>query len=444
MKKKTFFNRIMTLFLLLGTLLSCPLPLKAAESSAPSTEAADAVLLYQIEHGKTLVAKNVEKRIYPASTVKIMTGVLAIEKLQGRLDQTVTVTGEMLALTSGKRLGLVAGERVRIKDLLFATVCGGNNDAAYVLAHTASGSAQAFVGEMNEKALSLGMTATHYTNPTGMDDPDMYTTAEDVMRLAQYALSVPLFMEIASTQKYAMAATTHSGARNVHNRNYLVSATVTNEYYYAPAKGLNAGSTTGGGDCVVTSTSVGDLSYVCVVMGVTPPATSSDVTLSYVLAKNLLLYARNSFEYVTLLEKGTVLTDLPVTLSGRDERVDLILSEDVSLLLDTGLDREAELTYSIKLLQESLKAPVAQGQTAGYVSVLHGEELLATAQLVTAAAVERSAFLNALNRIKEFSSSRTFLATLITFVILSALYVYFHTGRRRRRNRTRAKYFRAK
>ena len=122
----------------------------------PTISNAKGIYLYNLENNKAVYSLNVEEQIYPTSTVKIMTGILAIENLSGRLDETITVTAEMLSEVRGNNIGLAAGEMVTIDSMIRALLVNGANDAAYVLAYTISGSAQEFVTQMNTKAKELG------------------------------------------------------------------------------------------------------------------------------------------------------------------------------------------------------------------------------------------------------------------------------------------------
>ena len=120
---------------------------------------------------------------------------------------------------------------VTIDSMIRALLVNGANDAAYVLAHTISGSTEEFVTLMNTKAKELGAHHTYYTNPTGMHDENMYSTAADTAQIAKYAYSLELFMEATSSVRYVMPATNRSEARTLHNRNCLLSVYYDKNYY---------------------------------------------------------------------------------------------------------------------------------------------------------------------------------------------------------------------
>lgn len=176
-----------------------------------------------------------------------MTGLLALEHFQGKLDTKITVTAEMLSKVSGNTLSpkLSAGEVVTVEDMLYGCLIGGANDAAFVLAYAVSGSLEDFITLMNTKAGSsaIGARNTKYTNPTGIHDDGMYTTARDTAQIALYAWSVPGFSDIVSTSKYVIEETNMSEYRTVYNRNSTISKYYASGYYDERAIGMNAGGT---------------------------------------------------------------------------------------------------------------------------------------------------------------------------------------------------------
>ena len=135
-----------------------------------------------------------DERIFPTSTVKIMTGIVAIEALGNDLQKEVVITKEMLSQVAGNNIGLKSGEVVTVEQLLYGTLVNSANDTAIALAYAAYGSVEAFVAKMNEKATWLGAYDTYYANPTGMHNDAMVTTVADTAAIAKYAYSLPLYM----------------------------------------------------------------------------------------------------------------------------------------------------------------------------------------------------------------------------------------------------------
>jgi len=233
----------------------------------PDMSGAKSVYLYNVEQKTVMAEKDATLPVYPTSTTKIMTGLVAIDALSGRLTEKVTVTENMLKGVSGNNIKLKAGEKVSIADMLYATLCGGANDAAAVLAFTVAGSIEDFTALMNKKAEELGALDTHYTNVSGLHDPAMLTTAYDTFLIAKAASENSLFVQITSESRYQMPETNMSDARNVYNKNFLISRYSETKYYNRYAKGLNSGSTSQGGYCLATCTEKDGQTYICVVMG---------------------------------------------------------------------------------------------------------------------------------------------------------------------------------
>jgi D-alanyl-D-alanine carboxypeptidase (penicillin-binding protein 5/6) len=159
-----------------------------------------------------------------ASTTKVMTALLAIESRE--LDRFVTIRpdAEALAVPGSSRMGVSAGEKIRLLDLLYGLLLPSGNDAAVAIADEVAGSEAAFVDLMNARARELGLTHTHYTNPHGLnDDPNHYTSARDLATLAAAALKLPDFVRAASTLHYSIPITQTHKAYELQTGNDLLA-----------------------------------------------------------------------------------------------------------------------------------------------------------------------------------------------------------------------------
>ena len=408
----------------------CALPMAAAEkvisTEPPVIEGAAAYYLYNFENDKVLCSEGTDIALYPASTVKLMTGILAIEELGDDLDREITITSEMLKTAAGNRLGLVAGEIVTARDMLYATLEGGYNDAALVLACTVGGSVEEFVGMMNTKASLLGAFDTRYTNPTGLHDDAMITTAADTAKIAKHAAGMPLMVEITSSPKYVMDKTNLKDFRNIYNRNCLVSKfydTYATPYRYERATGMNAGSTAKAGSVVVATAKNedGDLTYLAVVMGAD---SNEKVNYAYAGAVELFNWAFSAWGYIDVLSVDNVICEVPVTLSSAVDYVTLSPKKSIRVYLPTSTDLEKEVEYSYTTLHEDLAAPVKKGDTAGTVTAIYKGEIIGSTDLVTNIDVERSELLYTLAQIEDFTGSRFFIGAVVSAVILSAVYIF--------------------
>ena len=154
--------------------------------TVPDTSHAEAALLMDMNSGRLIYGKNIDERLYPASTTKMMTGILALES--GHMGETATATYEALKdiTLEDSHMGILIGEELTMTDLINGMLVYSANDAANVIAIQVAGSMEAFVDMMNAKAQELGMTNTHFVNACGTHNDDHYTTARDLAILARY------------------------------------------------------------------------------------------------------------------------------------------------------------------------------------------------------------------------------------------------------------------
>ncbi len=406
-------------------------PVEAAEP--PRVEHAGGAYLYNVENDTVLYSYNEDVKLYPASTVKLMTGILAIEALGDQPDRQITVTSEMLHKVVGNNISLVVGETVTVDDMLHALLVNGANDAAQVLAVTVGGSLDGFVEMMNEKAQLLGAYDTRYTNPTGMHNDSMVTTVADTARIAKYAYYLPRFVEITSVPKYVMDTTNKKDYRNLFNRNSQLSKFYDTRYFYPDSLGMNAGYTSQSGYCIVSAASRDNLTYLVIVMNA---ESTDDEIYSYANAENLLEWAFSSYGYTEVLSVSQRICEMQVSLSSTVDYVTLVPASSIVRYLPADLDPSLIHT-SYNTFDESLTAPVEAGQVCGTVTVTYGDEILGSADLIATVSVSRSEFLFFLERIKAFTSGRFFRALVVFIILFSVSYVLIQAHRREQKMRRR-------
>ncbi len=186
-----------------------PYPLRNENfQEAPQISAWSAVVV-DAKSGVALYEKNADTRHLPASTTKLMTALAALE--QCAPDQPVTVKTFETLPTS---MGLVTGDIVTVRTLLYGLLINSGNDAASVLSYSCAPSSGDFVRRMNQKALEFGMHQTHFANPIGFDDPAQFTTARDLAKLARIAVANPLIAKIVATKN--MVLTDVAGTKNYY------------------------------------------------------------------------------------------------------------------------------------------------------------------------------------------------------------------------------------
>ena len=201
---------------------------------------AKSAVLYDPHSESFLYSKNADTRLPMASTTKIMTALVAIESAS--LEATVDISDDAIG-TEGSSLYLKEGERMTMGDLLFGLMLRSANDAAAAIAYEISGSIEAFADKMNEKAESLGLTDTHFTNPHGLDDKEHYTTARELAIITGEALKNDTFLQIVSTKKQIIT-NSDGESRLLINHNKLLNM-------YENTIGVKTGFTKKSGRCLV-------------------------------------------------------------------------------------------------------------------------------------------------------------------------------------------------
>ena len=404
------------------------------DPSEPTISHASAAYLYNFENNQVLYTYNAGEKVYPSSTVKLMTAIVAMEHFEGALDTPVTVTEEMLELATGNLAELTDGEEVTVEQLLNCMLVASANDAAIALAYAVAGDVPSFVAQMNGKAAALGANSTVYTNPTGMFDYEMVTTAEDTALIARYAYTIPGLVEMTSTSKYVMDATNRSDFRNLYNRNAMISKYYSTAYYDSRAVGLNAGGTSQGGYsiCAVAEDPETELTYLAVVLGADFGTTEA---YHYSNAAALLNWAFDTYAYREILSTRKTVCEIPVNLSSTIDYVTLVPKESLYLYLPSTADLSSSLHYSYSTYTETLDAPVEAGTEAGIITVFLGEQVLGSCPLITTSSVTRSEFLHFLDEVQEFTEGRFFRGMLISAVVLSILYVFLRARQREKKLR---------
>lgn len=357
---------ILALLLLIGVV---PQQARAAEL-AP--EAKSAVLM-DVATGTILYEHNSHEALAPASVTKIMTMLLVMEAIDsGKIgwDDMVTAS-EAAAAKGGSQVYLKAGETMTVTDMLKSIAVSSANDCACAMAEHLAGSESAFVERMNDRARELGMNDTHFVNCTGLDDsPEAAshkTSAYDIALMSRELLGVHPDIKKFTT---IWMDTIRNGAFGLSNTNKLIR-------FYSGATGLKTGFTSGAGYCLSASAQRDGMELIAVTMGC---KTSAERNAA---CKSMLDYGFANFALVS--PEVSDLPTVPVKL-GREAMVAPRLGSSTALLIDKG--QKASVTTQIQV-EESLTAPVAQGQRLGTLRVMSGEQVLSEVPLVAAQGVER-------------------------------------------------------
>ena len=310
---------------------------------------AKAAVLINGENGEVIFSKNCDKRLPMASTTKIMTALLLCE--YGNLEKEITVTPEMVRV-EGSSMGLLAGDKVTLHDLLYGLMLASGNDAANVIAFTVGGSVKEFVDMMNAKARELELTSTHFETPSGLDGDSHYTTAYELALLTKYAMQ---------NEEFSKAVASKSATLNYGNPPYKRTLTNHNKLLkmYDGVVGVKTGFTKKSGRCLVSAAKRDGKFLIAVTLNA--PNDWQD-------HKTMLHYGFSAIKQTnfTPFVNGY---NIPVINGEKDA-----LSIKIEPLTINSLDTE---NLSCKIyLPKFLYAPIKKGEEVGKAVYIKGDKIL--------------------------------------------------------------------
>ncbi len=329
---------------------------------------AESAVLIDSSSEKTLYAKNDTQKMYPASTTKIVTAILTIENC--KLDDVVTVPYEAISqIPSGYSIAaLQAGEQLTVDQLLRLMLVHSANDAANVLAYHVSGSLEGFASLMNQKVADLGLEHTHFTNPSGMQNENHYTTAHDLALIMKYCMKNSTFRTLAGLKSCIIPATNKYEERVFQTTNELLiydTSKVQSNYYYKYAIAGKTGYTTEAKNCLVSVANKDGFELICVVLGA--GVGYNNLSGKFVDTKSIFEYGYSNYSIKKLRDSNAIATQITINNATKETRdLDLLISNDITALV-TNDDTDTEYTPQITL-QDNLLAPIAQGQVVGKIT----------------------------------------------------------------------------
>lgn len=392
-----------------------------------SDSTVESYYLYDISHNMLMTHENTDKRISPSSTAKIMAACIILES-NINLEQEITVTAKMLTGVSGRTMFLKKGDLLTVKDLLYAMLCGGYNDATHILALTVSTTLYKFTEKMNEKAAELGMYNTHYSNPTGITDEGAFTTVDDIAKLAKYMMLNELFVNICSTKSYQLSNISICDYKTITNRSSLLAE-------YKGLSSFNVGSSDSG-DCAVLFYNSSEVSLISIVMNAKPKDPNYNNNCAEKHSKSLLYHALNNYSTIIIKRQQEIITSLPVKYSISSKNINIYLKEDLKAFLPCNTSIEEELTYSIYIKNNELIAPLKANDTVGSIMVFYDGVLITSVPLIVKDTIDVNSFLYSMDMLKQFVLSKTFFISLILFIILI---ISYYRSRKRKFKRKRRK-----
>lgn len=404
---------------------------------------AKAAVLLELNSNTVIYSYNADEKLYPASLTKIMTCMLALD--YGKLDDIVTVSERALEglHEDGSSAGLVPGEQMSLRNLLYCMMLSSANEACNVVAEYISGDVESFVELMNQKAAALGCKGTHFANPHGLHDENHYTTANDLCTIARKALENPTFRDISSTTTYTVPATNMSESRYLVTTNYLTSRETVSDYYYPKASGIKTGFTTPAGRCLISTASDGNLDFLSILLGAeTELLDDGNVWYhSFSETAKLFDYGFDNFAYAEVMTNLQNLDQVEVKNASGNGMVVLKPTDSVDALLPKNYDKE-KITSEYTLDNGTLEAPLDAGQIVGTVSVYYNGTLVGQTTVETLTAVERSEIKAAGDAAKEFFVKDWWLfllAGILLLLIVAVLVIrsYINNAKKRAAARRR-------
>ncbi len=314
-------------------------------------------ILVDNSSGKVLYEKNSDEKLPMASMTKIMSMLLIMENIEeGNLNYNdKVIISKNASNMGGSQVFLQEGEEYKVEDLLKCISVSSANDAVVAMAEKISGSEEAFVEEMNNKAKELGLTNTHFSNPHGLDNENHYSTARDMSMMARELLKYEDILRFTSI--YEDYLTKPDGSQIwLVNTNRLVR-------FYDGVDGLKTGYTTDAGYCLTATAKKNDLRLISVVMKSTSSDTRSKDTTT------LLSYGFNSFKNIVIYSKDNALGEVRV-INGKQDKVKVYLKEDATELLGVA---EKSKEYSFNIKDIVVKAPLNKDSEVGTAEIIDNE-----------------------------------------------------------------------
>ncbi|GHU65664.1 serine-type D-Ala-D-Ala carboxypeptidase [Clostridia bacterium] len=341
---------------------------------AVALSSAKAAYVLELNTGRTLFSWNANEKLPMASTTKVMTALLALER--GDLNSIVTASRNAYGIP-GTSIYLQIGEQLTLHDMLQGLMLASGNDAAVAIAEYIGGSVEGFLTLMNERANQLGAYDTHFNSPNGLPTSDHYTTASDLARIARTAMRIPTFREIVSTQRATIPWLDHDYDRVLTNKNKLLSG-------YQGATGIKTGFTNAAGRCLVFGAKRGDMEIIGVVLN------CSDW---FDEAERLMDICFEQYTMTRMLSDGDAVK--PLTVRGG-------IGNNVSLRIKGDLTAPLSKNESVNVrvdLPDALQAPVKAGDTVGYVRMFANDSLVAQQPIIATATVEARSYFGAVRQI---------------------------------------------
>lgn len=422
-------------------------------------------ILIDYETGQVLFEKNPDARMFPASTTKIMTLMLALES-GIPMDTVVTIPAQAVNVPAdSSKVPVSAGEQMTFKDLLYGFMLNSGNDGAVAIAIIVSGSEEQFVAKMNERAAGLGCTNTNFVNSHGYHDNNHFTSARDLAIITREAMKLPAFREIVSTHTYIMGETNMRAKKEITSRVDMIVPD--SKYYVDMCTGIKTGFHSKAGQCFVGSAEQGGRTVISVSLF----STRDYPERKWFDANCMFQYAYTNYDTYYIADmfeiSGDAINSIIVENAAKDDpfegKLDLILSQTSNdgyavMTLKGSEELQGYIDYfaantvitpSTDFLDKmENRINIEAGSIVGTFSTYTAKGETITGTLIASRTVEMEPFkvsmwdyvIERLPFLRQFEESRAWYI-LISIFVLIVLIIIVLTARTRRRNRRRKRIY---
>lgn len=338
-----------------------------------------AAIIFDRKSKAIIYGKNVNQKRAMASTTKVMTAIVALEK--GNLNDTIEVSKKAASI-NGSKLGLKTGDKISLKDLLYGLLLRSGNDAAIQIALHLGGSIEGFAQMMNDKANELGLKNTHFVTPHGLDNENHYTTVYELALLTDYALNNKEFAKIVSTKQTVI--TINSKPVTINNTNELLGN-------LEGVNGVKTGFTNNAGRCLITSITRNNFSIITIVLGADTKKFRTKDSIE------LIEYNYKNYEPINIKEK--VVNEFEIWKNRNLKNFEIIKAKknNIDIELDYNYNFEE---YPIKKTDVNnikiqiqaktrLNAPIYQEEQIGQIHVILNENEILTVPIIVKEDIEK-------------------------------------------------------
>mgnify|MGYP001177650708 FL=1 len=363
MIKKTLSFFISIIFL--ATVNASPIP------PAPNVNVKSYVLM-DFHSGMILASSNPDLTLPPASITKIMTAYIAFTELKEKnitLDEEILVSKKAWK-TGGSKMFIEVGKKIKLRDILQGVITVSGNDASVALAEHISGDVKTFATYMNQTARNIGLNNTNYTNPTGLPDDSLYTTAHDIALLSKALISnFPDLYKLYSTKSFTF------NEIKQYSRNKLL-------FVDENVDGIKTGFTKAAGYCLASSAKRGQRRLIAVVMG----APSPEVRIQS--SRTLLEYGFRFFETHNIFKKDITISQTKI-YGGEKSELKFGVSSDAVITIPRRQKKNLKYEY---IIDQKLTAPIAQNEAIGFMNIKLKNEIIKTYKLIALEDIKQGSF----------------------------------------------------